>query len=102
MWSKKKRRGERQLANQGGPADPNQQRDHEYILCKRFLEVHPNMTISELAEHSSTELEQWNTDDLKRITVKDIFHLLESKNDPAHFNELAKVILSVAQKLDGR
>jgi serine/threonine protein kinase len=103
MWSKKKRRGERQLANQGGAGcDPGQQRDHEYLLCKRFLEKHPQMTISQLAEYSSTELEQLNTNDLSRITVKDIFHLLESKNDPANFNELTKVILSVAQTLDGR
>ena len=35
------------------------------------------MTIEQLAQYSSTELEQLNTDDLSRITVKDIFHLLE-------------------------
>lgn len=93
MWSKKKRRDARQQ-NQN-----QEQSNQDYNLCKRFLEQNPQMTVEQLARYSSTELE-FNTEDFSQITVKDIFHVLESKNDPSSFGELVKLIVSVAQQME--
>lgn len=93
MWSKKKRRDARQQ-NQN-----QEQSNQDYNLCKRFLDQNPQMTVEQLARYSSTELE-FNTEDFSQITVKDIFHVLESKNDPSSFGELVKLIVSVAQQME--
>ena len=76
MWSKKKRR--MQKAPVKAAADPITASRDDYLMCKRFLERNPAMTVEQLAQMSSaSDFEQLNSEEISKISVKDLFQLLE-------------------------
>lgn len=78
MWSKKKRRTAKAQAKVPVGGDPMMASREDTLLCKRFLERNPQMTVEQLAQMTSApDLEQLNSDNISQIFVKDLFQLLE-------------------------